>query len=1010
MNTANLLLLILSALGTVIESTELSGSSLSGSERSNLISASSDGGFNMERQTKKQHKNDGSLLVCRNLHLDETTFRAPSLPGPPPYRSRFVTEDVTIGNSNDGDSNNGDTDVSYLLSRIGEDYTLADTVTFRLAYRTNYPKHVKLLGLDYTTDGKGFKLEGANTKEPLDENSPLVSEHSVDPDNFHHLVLKIPRDAYVKPQEATWTDMRHIGVTYGIPSTADKTAIPGMENVEMKVKLIQLCETAVQPNFCAETTLDSYRQHCHECNCQTCHNCGCSEKPPWKHCTEHGKCDHDGCWCHPACVCCSDCEGYSCDCEECCDWSSVGGCSLGGTYAVTGVEPKDGIGNRDNEILVRGYGFFGNAPNITCRLSAGAEDVVVQGYYQTPTSIFCTTPTWDMSSGVDSVDVSVSISLDGGEHYTDTNGNATITLYDCPKGCASGTCPASVCKCPKHYYGPDCSLKCSDCEHGTCGSVSGTCTCSSPGWKGDKCNIECPGGHANPCSGRGHCFATNETAATCFCDVGYWDLACEEECPRDEKGNVCGGAGTCDVHTGVCHCNNGYYGEDCTNACPGMETSEHVPCGGHGICCTGIGVSALYSQCRGKEVGSCACDAGRDGEECEDTYCFEECYGHGQCDGLGRCVCEEGYSGDFCSLQRGQNTSLSYFSFLESSHLVTEQRGYVSVQIVRFGQLDHDCSVNVETRDLTAKAGEDYVGQSKRFFWSSMDGRARTMNFTVLTNNWPEGEESFEIRLTNPLPIGLSDLGSTPVTVVRIGAKSESGSALPHGSVVARIRVRISQPWTEVKPGEEMGEKMKASFVDATLDALGSGITSDRIYLQGVEPTEDDPTKVMLTFDILPPTKSTNGDGTLNVKDASNAFVLGVADNGSALYGKDMEESCPIDVTFKPEIQMVSFGKHHHRHKSRGARIATWFIVLFALGGLGAALYVKRHQVQEGLLRCLARRKFRNLRGSLDDDLAFDREDDDGGVGHTEYAVARSPHVDGLREVFKKKVLQIELT
>eukprot|EP00565_Helicotheca_tamesis_P001017 CAMPEP_0185740538 /NCGR_PEP_ID=MMETSP1171-20130828/37999_1 /TAXON_ID=374046 /ORGANISM="Helicotheca tamensis, Strain CCMP826" /LENGTH=108 /DNA_ID=CAMNT_0028412407 /DNA_START=106 /DNA_END=429 /DNA_ORIENTATION=+ len=91
------------------------------------------------RQTEEDDIISPTLSICRNIHLSEKIFKAPSLPGPPPYRSFHVSESFTLGG--DGDNGGGgsssssasssggdDTDVSFFLDSTGSQPTnfLAD--------------------------------------------------------------------------------------------------------------------------------------------------------------------------------------------------------------------------------------------------------------------------------------------------------------------------------------------------------------------------------------------------------------------------------------------------------------------------------------------------------------------------------------------------------------------------------------------------------------------------------------------------------------------------------------------------------------------------------------------------------------------------------------------------------------------------------------------------------------------------------------------------------------------
>ena len=121
------------------------------------------------------------------------------------------------------------------------------------------------------------------------------------------------------------------------------------------------------------------------------------------------------------------------------------------------------------------------------------------------------------------------------------------------------------------------------------------------------------------CSGHGTC---DVTTGVCACDVG-WNLhsTCAlQECASNCTNGVC--------VDGSCECNPGYEGDDC-------ETFVCInSCSGHGNC--------------NEEMQRCVCFPWWTGELCDTRLCPRDCSGHGYCDD-GRCVCEPGYGGFDCA-------------------------------------------------------------------------------------------------------------------------------------------------------------------------------------------------------------------------------------------------------------------------------------------------------------------------------------------------------------------------
>ena len=349
---------------------------------------------------------------------------------------------------------------------------------------------------------------------------------------------------------------------------------------------------------------------------------------------------------------------------------------------MTDASPPNGLSSGNTTVVVEGYGFYRNSPDLKCRFG----DQETKATFVSSTSVTCAAPGIDMGTK-ESKSVPFSISLDG-ITYTDPN-NKRFTYIACPGGCTD-SCAAEECRCDVGFYGSQCQHECS-CEplHSTgCGSLSGVCHCDQ-GWVGASCALSCPGVEEGEgiCGGGGACYES-EGNSECVCFEGFWGEACDGVCPKDAQGKVCGGKGDCEQNAGKCVCGNGWYGDVCEVACPGVAEGGGS-CGGNGVCCTGMGVSLDYTPCTLKAVGQCTCDAGFQGDACGERFCFQDCYDHGVCS-EGVCSCEEGWGGEFCSLESGSDPSLSYFEFSAPTYYTSESIGTISVNVTRYGSLMND--------------------------------------------------------------------------------------------------------------------------------------------------------------------------------------------------------------------------------------------------------------------------------------------------------------------------------
>ena len=165
-----------------------------------------------------------------------------------------------------------------------------------------------------------------------------------------------------------------------------------------------------------------------------------------------------------------------------------------------------------------------------------------------------------------------------------------------------GTCGGDGCECDEHWYDYQ-NSKCSQ----TCGSVDGKI-----------------------CNGHGSCMLYGKKPG-CRCAYGWKGDLCDIPCPGMlENGEACNNGGVClfdiDTETTSCECNQKFRGKNCEIECPG----KHLACDGHGTC---------------NEIGECTCDVFPikwEGEACNCSTPVT-CNGHGFCKDNGECQCEFEY-------------------------------------------------------------------------------------------------------------------------------------------------------------------------------------------------------------------------------------------------------------------------------------------------------------------------------------------------------------------------------
>lgn len=242
-----------------------------------------------------------------------------------------------------------------------------------------------------------------------------------------------------------------------------------------------------------------------------------------------------------------------------------------------------------------------------------------------------------------------------------------VTVCTGQGDCTMGKDGTAQCKCMSGFLGRKCNLLCPRdknenlCSgHGQCAvndKFEPVCNCDK-GFMGKKCGYECPGrgdkGGAS-CSGHGSCFVKEADLAKkqpkraqCTCAAGYKGFTCDKACPRDDKGTICGGHGTCALkgETAKCVCMYGWRGKDCTKACPRNE---------RGAVCSSKGACALNAK---TNTAKCTCKKGFGSNNCiiacpGALKTGSACSGNGSCEfdvekKTSTCNCKKTHMGKAC--------------------------------------------------------------------------------------------------------------------------------------------------------------------------------------------------------------------------------------------------------------------------------------------------------------------------------------------------------------------------
>jgi len=307
-----------------------------------------------------------------------------------------------------------------------------------------------------------------------------------------------------------------------------------------------------------------------------------------------------------------------------------------------------------------------------------------------------------------------------GQKWSGIDCGSKSCINDCSGD--GGLCVNGTCYCRDGRGGEDCSVPvcpraCS--FHGRC-VAGGLCRCDD-GWTGPTClQPQCPGtitvnGFASnpkvdvPCSGHGECSGAAEgtPSYSCDCEPGWTGLNCSRrQCIRVQErhlrsARIVSDGITRSVRQGVLD------GAESSEGSGRNLWSAYVGksgCGEHGYCVN----------------GTCFCDQGWAGFDCDVQSCPNSCSGRGVCRSNGTCLCPTGWGGAACEQRvcKGPNGNCSGHGVCvpgyDDFHLLVRTPPAVpaSRRIVKRSEATGSLVANATAKELAAFGGTRSSTQS----------------------------------------------------------------------------------------------------------------------------------------------------------------------------------------------------------------------------------------------------------------------------------------------------------
>jgi hypothetical protein len=126
-----------------------------------------------------------------------------------------------------------------------------------------------------------------------------------------------------------------------------------------------------------------------------------------------------------------------------------------------------------------------------------------------------------------------------------------------------------------------------------------------------------------------------------------------------------------------------------------------------------------------------------------------------------------------------QDDDTTTLQFTQTTYMGAESGGQAIITVTRLGGINR-VTVDYMTYDDTAMANEDYLATQGTLTWLGGDQRDKTITIPLIHDRTVEGNETFEIRLSNPSNQAiLGDISTATVTITESEPNScEVGTAL----------------------------------------------------------------------------------------------------------------------------------------------------------------------------------------------------------------------------------------
>lgn len=314
-------------------------------------------------------------------------------------------------------------------------------------------------------------------------------------------------------------------------------------------------------------------------------------------------------------------------------------------------------------------------------------------------------------------------------------------------------------------------------------------------------------------------------------------------------------------------------------------------------------------------------------------------------------MCDDGWYAPYCATQSPDSSTnrTATFEFEMSAVTVFDGSGELMINVTNSGVGTGEVFVSVVASDISAVAGDDYLGGNGTLVWPAGQVAPQGISVIILLNPNPEGAELFSLQLVSP-STG-SHIGAKSTCLVTIQGHIPPGNG-------AEITIQMIFPASSIPDGSLARAEFDRNFTTFIASASVLNVVPARIVVQSVQAS---PVGTLLTFRILDPLAGAGPGQSVSAAKLASNFVKMVTDPNSALMTTTAIPPLDPNYPVVPRVAAPSASPRKPRHNNTLAITLGVVIPLLLIVLLVGVCYWKRKSVSQWMLWKAAGMRFNRL-------------------------------------------------